>query len=141
MARFDVWYEQHKTAIHSLKERKEVAYYVWNNKPVASQRTSTKSNDSFSADFESFWCDYPNKTGKGAAWITWQKLKPPIIGCLETLAWQRKTQHWTNENGKYIPHPTTWINQRRWLDEAPRSASESEGEWYVDMNGCRRQRS
>ena len=138
--KFEQWYLEHKDAIHILKERKEVAFYVWNNKPKTSATRSTKSNDNYSVDFESFWADYPNKIGKQAAWIAWQKQKAPIIDCMVALAWQRKTQQWTNEGGKYIPHPTTWLNQRRWLDESPHKTNENEGEWYVDMNGIKKRR-
>lgn len=30
----------------------------------------------YSSEFEKFWGEYPRKVGKGAAWKSWQKLKP-----------------------------------------------------------------
>jgi len=30
---------------------------------------------------------------------------------------QAETEVWTKEGGKFIPHPATWINGRRWEDE------------------------
>ena len=33
------------------------------------------------------------------------------------LVWQKKSGQWKKENGQYIPHPATYINQRRWEDE------------------------
>ena len=31
---------------------------------------------------------------------------------------QKKGEQWQKENGVYVPHPATWLNQRRWEDEA-----------------------
>ena len=70
------------------------------------------------AGFEVFWTAYPRKVGKGAARKVWAKLQPSdalVTQMLETLAWQRAT--WTDP--RYIPHPTTWLNQERWTDEPP----------------------
>ena len=36
---------------------------------------------------------------------------------LAELERQRKVYHWGKENWKFIPHPATWLNQRRWEDE------------------------
>ena len=36
---------------------------------------------------------------------------------LEELERQRNAYHWGKENWKFIPHPATWLNQRRWEDE------------------------
>jgi hypothetical protein len=30
---------------------------------------------------------------------------------------QKKSEQWQRDNGQYIPHPSTWLNQRRWEDE------------------------
>lgn len=68
-------------------------------------------------DFEAFWKAYPKKTGKGAALKAWSKNKPPLAACLEALAWQVRTEQWTKDQGQFIPHPTTWLNQSRWQDE------------------------
>lgn len=68
------------------------------------------------SEFASFWEAYPRKVGKGAAIKAWLKVAPPLKECLDALAWQTKTEQWAEHGGKYIPHPTTWINQQRWLD-------------------------
>jgi hypothetical protein len=62
---------------------------------------------------------YPNKVGKLKAAEAWRKLKPPLDQVLANLAWRVSCPKWKEENGKYIPHPTTWINGGRWLDEQP----------------------
>jgi hypothetical protein len=36
---------------------------------------------------------------------------------MAALQWQKKSQQWTKDNGQFIPLPTTYINQTRWLDQ------------------------
>jgi hypothetical protein len=77
--------------------------------------------------FDLFWEMYPRKEGKGAARKSWKKIKEPglTLEKIETaLAWQKKTSQWleVDEKGfhKFIPHPTTYLNQERWMDEPSR---------------------
>jgi len=67
--------------------------------------------------FELFWNNYPKKVGKGKAELAWAKHKPNIDLVLKTLTWQKESKDWFADNGKFIPHATTWINGKRWLDE------------------------
>jgi len=30
---------------------------------------------------------------------------------------QKRSRQWVESDGKYIPHPATWLNQGRWDDE------------------------
>jgi len=68
-------------------------------------------------EFHIFWGAYPRKIGKHKAQESWSKSKPPLDMCLQTLVWQSKSKEWFQDSGKFIPHPTTWINAKRWLDE------------------------
>ena len=36
---------------------------------------------------------------------------------LAALQRHKKFAKWTKDGGEYIPHPTTWLNGRRWEDE------------------------
>src|SRR6185295_6362889 len=70
--------------------------------------------------FDAFWAAYPKKTGKGAAWRAWEKLRPnPDLATHmhAARAWQRHKDNWLREGGRYIPNPSTWLNQKRWEDE------------------------
>jgi hypothetical protein len=70
--------------------------------------------------FESFWKIYPRKIGKGAALRAWSKLKEPkstLALISDSLEWQIKSEQWTRDGGQFIPHPATYLNQRRWEDE------------------------
>lgn len=66
--------------------------------------------------FDAFWSVYPKKVGKGLARAAWHKIKPSgdIIGAVER---QKRSAAWLREGGRYIPNPSTWLNQQRWDDE------------------------
>ncbi len=70
--------------------------------------------------FTEFWNAYPRKIGKGAALKVWERLKPTASlhsKMLKAIEDQKKSDQWRRDNGQYIPHPTTWLNQGRWDDE------------------------
>lgn len=73
------------------------------------------------SSFDRFWAAYPNKVGKDAARKAWEKAKgkPKIDEMLAILDRQKTWPKWRNDNGRYIPNPSTWINQGRWNDEPP----------------------
>lgn len=71
--------------------------------------------------FGDFWALYPRRVGKDDALKAWAKHKPPIAKVRAALLWQ--IQAWDDESPprpiEKIPHPTTWLNGRRWNDEPP----------------------
>lgn len=69
--------------------------------------------------FLEFWNAYPSKVGKGAAEAAWKRHRPSLSDCLAAIAIQQKSKKWIEG---YIPNPATWINQRRWEDEAHSAA-------------------
>jgi hypothetical protein len=69
--------------------------------------------------FDDFWYKYPKKVGIQAARKAWNKANPDIIKVIDAINWQRETKQWQAEDGKYIPNPATYLNQGRWMDEAP----------------------
>lgn len=71
-------------------------------------------------DFEEFWRNYPRKVGKGSsrkAWFKTKKNRPPLPDLLKALSSQKLSPDWQKDDGQFIPHPTTWLNQERWSDE------------------------
>ena len=76
-----------------------------------------KSRVEIDDGFVLFWNNYPKKVGKGKAEAAWKKHKPNIDDVLKTLDWQKDSKEWFKENGAFIPHPTSYINAKRWLDE------------------------
>ena len=68
-------------------------------------------------DFDAFWKAYPRKTAKKNAEQAWKKVSTPLDTILNAIERQKKTQQWTKDNGAFIPHPATWLNQERWNDQ------------------------
>jgi hypothetical protein len=69
--------------------------------------------------FEYFWSLYPRKVDKGKTLHAWKKLcnkkdRPSWPVIKEAIEAQKESQRWQDK--QFIPHPTTWINQERWLD-------------------------
>ena len=77
-----------------------------------------KKEEELPEAFLMFWAAYPRKTAKGAALAAWRKANPPPIETLlSAVKKQRQSPEWNKERGAFIPHPSTWLNQRRWDDE------------------------
>lgn len=68
------------------------------------------------ADFASFWEAYPIKVGKPKALAVWQRLKPDLQAVLSGLKRWKVAEQWTKDGGRFIPHPTTWLNREGWND-------------------------
>ena len=70
--------------------------------------------------FNQFWYEYPKKKAKVAAMKAWAKLKPDDVlfdAIMLGLRRARASIEWKREGGRFIPHPTTFLNQGRWEDE------------------------
>lgn len=80
-------------------------------------------------NFEIFFKNYPKKIDKASAMRAWFKILPDqtlfekINKCVNDL---KKSKNWLKDNGQFIPHPTTFLNQRRWEDELPINSVEDE---------------
>jgi hypothetical protein len=81
--------------------------------------------------FDRFWSAYPKKVGKGEALKAFEKVmtrkggtgtssaspSPTVEDLLAALERQKRSDQWTRDGGRYIPNPSTWLNQGRWEDE------------------------
>lgn len=73
--------------------------------------------------FAAWWAEYPRKVAIGYARKCFVKAvaqglitEAMLPDMLKTLAWQRK--EWgKRDDPSFIPHPSTYINQERWMDE------------------------
>lgn len=93
-----------------------------NQEPVTNKHKPVKNKNSVATPdgFTEFWLAYPKKVGKGAAESAWKKLNPPLKTCLALIELNKVSQQWLKDGGQFIPNPSTWINQRRWEDGAPK---------------------
>ena len=82
--------------------------------------TEIQVMDIWEKQFEDFYKQYPRKVKKQDVKKWFNKNKPSkelfnkIINSLNEF---KKSKDWTKDNGQYIPHPTSWLNQKRWEDE------------------------
>lgn len=86
------------------------------NAPSRHTDTDTDTNTLF----DRFWKSYPRKEAKKSALKAFLKLKlengdfEKVLAALEIA---KKSQQWVRDGGKFIPHPATWLNGRRFEDE------------------------
>lgn len=107
---------------HSLKPKLELEL---------EPKPKKKSDKMSEIDFASFWSVYPRHQSKSLAHKKFLSLSKSLLPTiLEAVEKQRKSEQWQKDNGKFIPYPTTWLNQQRWEDEQTIS-SENEMESYA----------
>ena len=79
--------------------------------------------DALASMFARFWAVYPRKEAKQTALKAFQKINPDealLATILSAVERFKNTAQWQEDGGQYIPHPATWLNQRRWEDEPPK---------------------
>jgi hypothetical protein len=83
------------------------------------RRTSLNPGCEVEQAFEAFWLAYPRKVAKPKAMASFLKVggKDLLGAMVAALEAQKASPQWQKDNGEYIPHPTTWLNQRRWEDQ------------------------
>lgn len=72
--------------------------------------------------FKEFWEVYPNKVSKKKAQDSFLRIKltPELYEkIMSSLRSYCQSDGWTRDGGRFIPHPTTWLNQERWNDVVP----------------------
>lgn len=82
--------------------------------------------------FNEFWQEYPrkvNKKGAKRSFLRIQNLKNEFENIMFSLKNFKNSKQWTRDGGQFIPHPQTWINQRRWEDQIEIPQRSVESEW------------
>jgi hypothetical protein len=82
--------------------------------------------------FENFWLAYPKRVSKHEAARAWERLGVDedtelFDKIMSGLAEHKRSAAWLKDGGQYIPHPSTWLNGRRWTDEMPSAATTVSG--------------
>jgi len=102
---------------------KAIAMYERIMKTVVEEYEGTSlEHETWKDWFDEFWKEYPNKKAKPLALRAWMKLKLDMSGetyleIMKSLEAHKKSFQWAKDAGQFIPHPSTWLNQRRWEDE------------------------
>jgi hypothetical protein len=87
------------------------------NRPYDLQDAPTSPKKASSKDFEAFWLAYPKKTAKSYCKDIWMRKKLSIESVLPALKKSIASPDWQKDGGKFIPNPSTWLNQGRYEDE------------------------
>jgi hypothetical protein len=69
--------------------------------------------------FTQFWTAYPRKLNKAKAEQAWVKhacatILPQILKAVRDA---KASPDWSKDGGQFIPHPASWLNNRRWEDD------------------------
>lgn len=68
--------------------------------------------------FDDFWSSYPRNVKKKDALTAWKSMKlDKIADTIIADVQKRVDTEWKGQDMQYIPHPTTYLHQRRWEDE------------------------
>jgi hypothetical protein len=89
--------------------------------------------------FAEFWNAYPRKEKRADAHKAWKKINPNrelVDAILRAIDVQRRSDKWTSDGGKYIPHPTTWLNGRRWEDEVAVEVVQKSSVPQLNLENC-----
>lgn len=90
------------------------------------------------ARFDAFWKAYPHKMDKQKAVKSFRKLKVDdelLKVILAALEKQKRSPQWNEDEGRYIPYPATWLNNRRWEAEAANAAAPAQSAPSSEMGG------
>lgn len=91
-----------------------------NTEQEQEEEKESKEKSSLPLAFDRFWAAYPRHTAKDVARKAFAKLNPSeelLTTILTAIDRQKASSQWQRDGGQYIPHPATWLNQRRWEDE------------------------
>ena len=93
---------------------KELMYKETINKEI-----SNTISENLQKKIEEIWNEYPSsrRVDKKKIFEKLRKEKDKLDFILERLKQHKESSQWKNENGKYIPLISTWINQERWEQE------------------------
>lgn len=110
----------------STNARENAADNKNKNKNKNKKENVTRARACEADSFELFWAQYPRKVAKDRARKVWASLKPTeelFKRIMDALSVQKRSRQWQDDEGRFIPHPCTWLNQRRWEDsvDVPRT--------------------
>jgi hypothetical protein len=106
----------YSTVEDSTMEHSTVENRPDNRKPISKKNTIEKTNQ-LEKQFDSFWSLYPRRVGKTAAKKAFDKAVDSVG--LETVldGVKRFASDPYLPETKYVPHPSTWLNEGRWDDD------------------------
>lgn len=90
-------------------------------KPVSYERRPMLPKKPMDGDlkhFDEFWGIYPRRHAKIAAKAVWARKNLDVVSDVIVTGLKRQLANGGfSDDPKFIPHPSTWLNQERWVDE------------------------
>jgi hypothetical protein len=81
-------------------------------------KSAPRVKEDWTADFDSFWTQFPRRVSKAAARLAYDKARKGGATAVELeVAAMRYGAVRTGEDPKYTKHAATWLNGKCWLDE------------------------
>ena len=94
----------------------------------AKNKNKKEEQEQEDISFDRFWSAYPHKVKKQDAQKAWRSAKLDKVA--DTIIADVKLRcetEWKGQDIHYIPHPTTYLHQRRWEDDTkPTARKDSE---------------
>lgn len=88
------------------------------------------------ARFERWYSEWPRKVNRAKAEEKWAEIDPDDelteVMVAKTQEWASSPE-WTKDGGQYIPHPATWLHNKRWTDGSPSKPADDQS-WGI-ING------
>jgi hypothetical protein len=80
------------------------------------------------ARFWTTWPKHPRKQSRGKCWDVWRRgsFEQQAEQIVEHVEAMKLSIDWRREDGRYIPAPLVYLNQRRWEGAEPGAATSSE---------------
>lgn len=93
---------------------------IFSNNNLVDYLDNKIAKNSLEQMFIQFYKLYPKKISVKRAREKFFKIKPDeklFEKMITALERQKLSAQWQKDNGQFIPHPATWLNQERWNDE------------------------
>lgn len=119
MANYDKYQSVQQTTNNQLTTPKE--YKNIDSKESIKRKEIHKEKKS-DERFDELWKAYPKHVNKAKAKEKFEKMKVDdelFQKMLDSIERFKQTDNWKKDNGQFVPHLTTWLNQQRWEDEIP----------------------
>ena len=114
-------YQSDSLEIETETYSKETETY---SKEEETETRERRPRSASSAEFDEFWSVYPKRIGRGLAERAW--IKALTFAPASEITSVARSYPW-NSDPQFIPHPATWLNQRRWQDDLTPPQTKLEG--------------
>ena len=85
---------------------------------INTDNISSPDGDGARSRFDDFWDVYPHKVKKQDAQKAWKRSKADKVADIIIADVEKRCRtEWKGQDIHYVPHPTTYLNQRRWEDD------------------------